>query len=64
MLFESDRIILRKMTSEDTELYHQWRNDIEVMQSTAPLLDVYNIKDSIERIKAVATSVINSGLQF
>lgn len=53
MLFESDRIILRKMTSEDTELYHQWRNDIEVMQSTAPLLDVYNIKETEEFVTHV-----------
>lgn len=53
MLFESDRIILRKMTLEDTELYHQWRNDIEVMQSTAPLLDVYNIKETEEFVTHV-----------
>lgn len=53
MLFESDRIILRKMTSEDTELYHQWRNDIEVMHSTAPLLDVYNIKETEEFVTHV-----------
>ncbi|EXG83685.1 acetyltransferase, ribosomal protein N-acetylase [Clostridium sp. ASBs410] len=53
MLFESDKIILRKMRLEDTELYHQWRNDIEVMQSTAPLLDVYNIKETEEFVTHV-----------
>ncbi len=42
MLFESSRVRLRKMTEEDTELYHRWRNDIEVMQSTNPSLDVYS----------------------
>lgn len=53
MLFASNKIILRKMTSEDIDLYHQWRNDIEVMQSTAPLLDVYNIKETEEFVTNV-----------
>ena len=48
MLFESTRVILRKMTAQDAEIYHVWRNDLEVMQSTAPLLDVYNIEDTEE----------------
>lgn len=30
MLFESTRVRLRKMTKEDTELYHKWRNDMKV----------------------------------
>lgn len=42
MLFESSRVKLRKMTKEDTELYHKWRNDVEVMHSTSPSLDVYH----------------------
>jgi RimJ/RimL family protein N-acetyltransferase len=29
------------MTKEDAELYHKWRNDVEVMYSTNPYLDVY-----------------------
>lgn len=44
MLFESARLKLRKITKEDTELYHKWRNDLEVMHSTSPALDVYPIK--------------------
>lgn len=46
MLFESERIILRKMTAQDAEVYHKWRNDIDVMQTTAPLLDVYTIEET------------------
>jgi RimJ/RimL family protein N-acetyltransferase len=46
MLFESTRITLRKMTVQDIEVYHKWRNDLEVMQSTAPMLDVYHIEES------------------
>jgi RimJ/RimL family protein N-acetyltransferase len=41
MLFESSRLKLRKMILEDTELYHKWRNDLEVMHTTNPSLDVY-----------------------
>ncbi|MFD1068020.1 GNAT family N-acetyltransferase [Oceanobacillus locisalsi] len=44
MLFESERVRLRKMTKEDAELYHKWRNDVEVMHSTSPFLDVYPLK--------------------
>jgi len=46
MLFESDRIILRKMTAQDAGIYHKWRNDMDVMQTTAPLLDVYTIEET------------------
>ncbi|UPW85004.1 GNAT family N-acetyltransferase [Lysinibacillus sp. Ag94] len=46
MLFESSRVRLRKMTKEDTELYHKWRNDVEVMHSTNPSLDVYPMEET------------------
>ena len=36
MLFDSARLSCRKMTMNDAELYHTWRNDLEVMQSTSP----------------------------
>jgi len=48
MLFETDRVFLRKMTVQDTEIYHKWRNDIDVMQTTAPFLDVYGIEETEE----------------
>ncbi|GGP08225.1 GNAT family N-acetyltransferase [Oceanobacillus neutriphilus] len=44
MLFESARVKLRKITKDDIELYHKWRNDVEVMHSTSPSLDVYPLK--------------------
>src|SRR5690625_2590149 len=46
MLFESKRIRLRKLILEDYELYHSWRNDMEVMQSTNPSLDIYPIDET------------------
>jgi len=45
-MFESTRIALRKMTADDAEQYHVWRNDIEVMQSTSPSLDLYRIEET------------------
>ena len=53
MLFNSSRVSLRKMTMEDTELYHKWRNDIEVMHSTSPSLDVYTLEATKEFVNHV-----------
>lgn len=53
MLFESARIVLRKMTTQDTEIYHKWRNDLDVMQTTAPILDVYHIEETEEFVHQV-----------
>ncbi len=53
MLFESSKVRLRKITIEDTELYHTWRNDMEVMRNTNPSLDIYTIeatRDFVERV--------------
>lgn len=44
MLFESSRVKLRKMAKEDVERYNKWRNDMEVMYSTNPSLDVYSLE--------------------
>ncbi|MFU1797442.1 GNAT family N-acetyltransferase [Paenibacillus azoreducens] len=53
MLFESSRVRLRKMTEEDTELYHKWRNDVDVMHSTNPSLDVYSMEATKEFVDHV-----------
>ncbi|NRS17115.1 GNAT family N-acetyltransferase [Brevibacillus sp. HB1.4B] len=46
MLFQSERIYLRKMTGEDVDVYHTWRNDVEVMRTTNPSMDVYTWEDT------------------
>ena len=46
MLFQSERIYLRKMTSEDVDVYHKWRNDVEVMRTTSPSMDVFTWDDT------------------
>lgn len=41
------------MTLEDTELYHKWRNDLEVMHSTNPSLDVYPMETTKRFVEQV-----------
>lgn len=53
MLFESSKIKLRKMTSDDSVLYNKWRNDIEVMTSTNPFLDLYHMDETREFVNQV-----------
>lgn len=33
-MFTTQRIRLRKMTEQDVEVYHSWRNDARVMETT------------------------------
>lgn len=56
MLFRGERVRLRKMSTEDVSTYHQWRNDMEVMQFTNPSLDVYTHSDTENFIKNITAS--------
>ena len=60
MLFESNKIFLRKVTTADTELYHGWRNDVNVTQFTAQLVDVYNIKETEDFVTNVILGPLTS----
>lgn len=53
MLFKSSKIKLRKITSDDSILYNKWRNDTEVMTSTNPFLDLYNMEETEEFVNQV-----------
>ena len=53
MLFETERIKLRKMTQEDIPLYHKWRTDIDVQQTTNPYLDMYRYEETEAFVKNV-----------
>ncbi|MFD1019130.1 UDP-4-amino-4,6-dideoxy-N-acetyl-beta-L-altrosamine N-acetyltransferase [Thalassobacillus hwangdonensis] len=55
-MFEGERITLRKITMDDAETYHRWRNDPEVMQSTSPTLDTYTLEDTKAFIEMISTS--------
>lgn len=52
-MFSSKRIKLRKVEKADTEKYHCWRNDTDVMFSTNPSLDVYSLDDTREFVENV-----------
>ncbi|CDQ41152.1 hypothetical protein BN990_03507 [Virgibacillus salexigens] len=41
MLFESAKRRFRKITLSDVEQYHNWRNNLEVMEATNARLDIY-----------------------
>lgn len=56
VIFESEKIIFRKMTAEDTELYHSWRNDMEVMKSTSPTLDTYHLEETKNFVSQIILS--------
>lgn len=53
-MFSTDRITLRKVTEEDTEIYHSWRNNTEVMKSTSPTLDQYTKADTASFIQMIS----------
>lgn len=59
-MFESKRVKLRKMSVEDVELYHSWRNDKEVMYSTNPSLDVYSLQETRAFVEGVILNAISS----
>jgi len=53
MLFESARISFRKMTLEDIPIYHSWRNDLEVMRTTLPVLDLHSYESTADFVTQV-----------
>ncbi|MDR0269363.1 GNAT family protein [Paenibacillus sp.] len=53
MLFESTRVSFRKMTEEDVSVYHGWRNDLEVMRTTNPFIDMSSFADTKDFVEHV-----------
>ncbi|KKO54174.1 GNAT family N-acetyltransferase [Paenibacillus sp. DMB20] len=58
MLFESARIKFRKMTAEDAGMYNRWRNDLGVMRTTSPALDLFTEEETNEFVNHV---ILGSG---
>nr|WP_272913728.1 GNAT family protein [Halalkalibacter okhensis] len=56
-MLSSKNLRLRKMGNEDIEKYHTWRNDIDVMITTSPTLDVYSIDETKKFVEEV---ILNS----
>ncbi|WP_027953687.1 GNAT family N-acetyltransferase [Halobacillus kuroshimensis] len=55
-MFTGERIRLRKVEGKDAAIYHQWRNDTEVMKTTQPHLDVHTYESTEQFIKMITTS--------
>ncbi|MCY9592983.1 N-acetyltransferase [Paenibacillus chitinolyticus] len=58
MLFESSRVSFRKTTEEDAAVYHTWRNDMEVMRTTNPSLDLFTYAETRQFVEQV---ILGSG---
>nr|WP_308742750.1 GNAT family protein [uncultured Anaerocolumna sp.] len=53
-MFEDKIIKLRKLSLNDFNVYHNWRNDLDVMYSTSPALDVYTLEDTENLIQIMS----------
>lgn len=52
-MFENEIIKLRKLSLNDYNIYHNWRNNIEVMYTTSPQLDTYTLEETEEFISSI-----------
>lgn len=55
ILFQTDLIQLRKLSPDDHHIYHNWRNDLDVMCSTSPELDIYTPEETEKFVTAIAS---------
>lgn len=53
-MFENEIIRLRKLSPDDYGIYHIWRNDLDVMYSTSPELDLYTAEETEKYISVIA----------
>lgn len=54
-------IKLRKLSASDYTTYHDWRNDIEVMETTSPQLDIYTLEETEQYISAIVSQSTAKG---
>ena len=60
-MFENKIIKLRKLSTNDYSTYHNWRNDIEVMKTTSPQLDIYTLEETEQFISVIASQANAKG---
>ena len=60
-MFENKIIKLRKLSTNDYRTYHNWRNDIEVMKTTSPQLDIYTLEETEQFISVIASQANAKG---
>ena len=56
-MLSSKRLQFRKMVENDIEKYHCWRNDLDVMKTTSPSLDLYSLDETRHFVKNI---ILNS----
>ncbi|WEG18830.1 GNAT family protein [Alkalihalophilus pseudofirmus] len=59
-MLRSKRIHLRKVTEGDVELYHSWRNDVEVMKTTSPYIDSYTLEETRNFVQHILIGSVDS----
>ena len=59
-MFENEKLYLKKVEESDIDLYHSWRNNIDVMKTTSPFLDIYTLEDTKNFFKNVILNSQNS----
>ncbi|MFD0714396.1 GNAT family N-acetyltransferase [Paenibacillus sp. GCM10027626] len=64
MRLETARIRFRKMVIGDIPTYHKWRNDIDVMRTTNPSLDLYTYAETEAFVNHVIFGAGDSAKNF
>ncbi|GAA3023878.1 GNAT family N-acetyltransferase [Tetragenococcus solitarius] len=54
-MFENETIKLRKLTTDDANVYHSWCNDVEVMENTSLHLDMHTLEETEQFISEIAS---------
>lgn len=60
-MFENKMIKLRKLSANDYTTYHDWRNDMEVMETTSLNFDIYTLEETEQFISAIAAQSTAKG---
>lgn len=60
-MFENEKIKIRKLSADDYLLYHEWRNNIEVMKTTSSQLDQYTLEETENYILAIMSQSNSKG---
>lgn len=61
IMFQTDLIQLRKLSPDDHHIYHNWRNDLDVMCSTSPELDIFTPEETEKFVTAIVSQTIARG---
>ena len=46
MLFQSERVLLRKMSFDMVDVFHAWRNDDDLMDAASPYIELHALSET------------------